>query len=136
MAEALPLTVRLLLDTHALIWWLTADRRLTARAARAIDNERNTVVVSAASAFEIAIKTRLGKLEVPPRFAGDLAGVIGDEEFLSLDITIGHAQLAGSLPGDHGDPFDRLLAAQAQLEDLLLLSNDPSLERLGATLYW
>ncbi len=128
--------MRLLLDTHALIWWLTADRRLAARAARAIDNERNTVVVSAASAFEIAIKARLGKLKVPPRIAGDLAGVIGDEEFLSLDITIGHAQLAGNLPGDHGDPFDRLLAAQAQLEDLLLVSNDPSLKRLGATLYW
>ena len=92
--------------------------------------------VSAASAFEIAVKVRLGRLEVPGRLITDLVGVIGDEGFVPLDITVGHAQLAGQLPAEHADPFDRLLAAQAQLEDLLLVSNDTALDALGAERYW
>lgn len=128
--------MRLLLDTPALIWWLEGNKRLSRRAARAIEQQRSTVMVSAVSALEITTKVRLGRLTVPPRVASDLAGVIAEEGFVPLEITIAHAQLAGELPGAHADPFDRLLAAQARLEDLRLVSNDAALEALGAKPYW
>lgn len=128
--------MRLLLDTHALLWWVTSNRRLSRRAARAIDDQRNTVVVSAASAFEIATKARLGRLDFPKSAATNLAAAISDDRFETLAITYDHAQRAGNLPGDHADPFDRLLAAQAQLENLRLVSNDEALDALGAERYW
>lgn len=128
--------MRLLLDTHALIWWLEGNKRLSHRAARAIASQRSTVVVSAASAFEIAMKVRLGRLSVPPRVATDLPTVLAEEGFEPLEITIAHAELAGQLPVTHSDPFDRLLAAQASIEELKLVSNDATLETLGAELYW
>ena len=128
--------MRLLLDTHALIWWLEGSRRLSRRATRAIEQQRSTIFVSAASAFEIAVKARLGRLTVPPRVAGDLPAVLAEEGFTPLEITIAHAQLAGELPGAHADPFDRLLAAQARLEDLRLVTNDPAMKPLGAAAYW
>lgn len=128
--------MRLLLDTHALIWWLEGNRRLSGRAGRAIGGQGNAVVVSAASAFEIAMKVRLGRLTVPSRVASDLPGVLGEEGFLPLEITIAHAQAAGELRGDHADPFDRLLVAQARIEGLRLVSNDKALKALGAETYW
>lgn len=109
--------MRLLLDTHALLWWLDGDRRLSLKARRAIRDEPNSILVSAVSAWEITTKARLGKLPGAVDVAADVAGCVAGQGFSSLDITILHAQRAGSLSGEHRDPFDRVLIAQAQLED-------------------
>lgn len=112
--------MRLLLDTHALLWWLADDPRLGAEARRQIADGANAVLVSAASAWEIEIKRALGKLEAP----ADLAAAIRDSGFEPLAITLDHAVAAGRLPPHHSDPFDRLLIAQAAAEHLTLITRD------------
>src|SRR5438876_1205178 len=101
--------MRLLLDTHALLWWLDGDRSLTRRARTAINDADNTIFVSAASAWEITTKFRLGELPGAAAVAADVAGSVASQGFSSLDITLVHAQRAGRLPGAHRDPFDRML---------------------------
>ena len=128
--------MRLLLDTHALLWWLDGDRRLSRKARTAIGAEINSVIVSAASAWEITTKARLGKLPGAIDVAADVAGCVAGQGFSTLDITILHAQRAGRLPGDHRDPFDRMLIAQAQLEDLSLVSDDRVFDTYGVTRFW
>jgi len=128
--------VRLLLDTHALLWWLDGDRRLSPRARRAISNKSNTVLVSAASAWEITTKARLGKLSGALDVAADVAGCVASQAFTSLDITILHAQRAGGVPGEHRDPFDRILIAQAQLEDIAVVTDDEVFEEYGVRRFW
>ena len=128
--------MRLLLDTHALLWWLDGDRRLSRKARAAIGAEINSIIVSAASAWEIATKARLGKLPGAIDVAADAAGCVAGQGFSTLDITILHAQRAGRLPGDHRDPFDRMLIAQAQLEDLALVSDERVFDRYGVTRIW
>lgn len=118
--------MRLLLDTHVVLWWL-ADDRLDDDAKRAIADERNEVFVSAATAWEIAIKAALGKLEAPD----DLSLQLGANAFASLDIGIEHALAAGRLPRHHDDPFDRMLVAQASLEQLILVTRDARLAAYG-----
>jgi PIN domain nuclease of toxin-antitoxin system len=112
--------VRLLLDTHTFLWWLGDDPSLGPRARRAIADERNAVFVSAASAWEIAVKRRSGKLEAP----GDIAEWIANSDFAPLPIEVEHAVAAAELPLHHRDPFDRMLVVQAQLEDLTLIARD------------
>jgi PIN domain nuclease of toxin-antitoxin system len=112
--------VKLLLDTHILLWWLANDPVLPAGAADAIAAADNTVVVSAASAWEIAIKKAAGRLEAPD----DLEDALNANEFDTLPITVSHAIAAGMLPPHHSDPFDRMLIAQAQNEQLVLVSVD------------
>jgi PIN domain nuclease of toxin-antitoxin system len=128
--------VRLLLDTHALLWWLDGDRSLTRRARTAITDEDNVVFVSAASAWKITTKARLGKLPGAEAVAEDVVGAVASQGFSSLDITILHAQRAGRLPGGHRDPFDRMLIAQAQLEDLTLVSNETAFDKYGVSRLW
>ena len=128
--------MRLLLDTHALLWWLDGDRRLSRKARTAIGAEINSVIVSAASAWEITTKARLGKLPGAIDVAADVAGCVAGQGFSTLDITILHAQRAGRLPGDHRDPFDRMLIAQAQIEDLALVSDERVFDRYGVTRFW
>lgn len=128
--------MHLLLDTHAFLWWLDGDRRLSRRARAAIGDSGNTVLVSAASAWEITTKARLGRLPGALDVAADVAGCIAGQAFTPLDITVVHAQRAGRLPGDHRDPFDRMLAAQAQLEDLPIVSNDAIFDSYGVNRYW
>jgi PIN domain nuclease of toxin-antitoxin system len=128
--------VRLLLDTHALLWWLDGDRSLSRKARTAIADENNVVVVSAASAWEITTKSRLGKLPGAAAVASDVLGSVASQGFASLDITMLHAQRAGRLPGEHRDPFDRMLIAQAQLEDLTLVSNDSVFDAYGVSRLW
>ena len=128
--------MRLLLDTHALLWWLDGDRRLTRRARTAITDEDNVIVVSAASAWEITTKVRLGKLPGADAVAADVVGSVASQGFSSLDITMRHAQRAGRLPGSHRDPFDRMLIAQAQLEDLTLVSNGAAFDAFGVSRLW
>lgn len=117
--------MRVLLDTHALLWWLDGDRRLSQRARRLVDNKETMVLVSAASAWEICTKFRLGKLPGAAAVAADVKGCLDSQGFVSLAITVDHAQRAGSLPGPHRDPFDRVLIAQSQAEDLPLVTVDP-----------
>lgn len=118
------LAVRVLLDTHAFLWWLDGDRRLSIKSRRVIADETNAILVSAASAWEITTKARLGKLPGARAVAVDVVGCIANQGFLALEITVLHAQRAGALEGEHRDPFDRMLIAQAQLEDLSVVSDD------------
>jgi PIN domain nuclease of toxin-antitoxin system len=108
------LNVNLLLDTHALLWWLSANAALGRRAHAAIASTSNTVLVSAASAWEIATKSRLGKLPGGADLAADFAGHLQQEGFEALPISIEHAARAGLLAGPQKDPFDRMVIAQAQ----------------------
>lgn len=128
--------MRILLDTHALLWWLDGDRRLSQRARRLIDSDQTAVLVSAASAWEICTKFRLGKLPGAAAVAADLMGCLDSQGFAPLSITVDHAQRAGSLPGPHRDPFDRVLIAQSQAEDLPLVTVDPVFGLYGVKVIW
>ena len=128
--------MRLLLDTHAFIWWIAGNPSLSATAQAAIDDPTNDVFVSAASAWEIATKHRIGKLPDAAALAADVEAAIADQGFAALPITIRHAQLAGSLPGPHRDPFDRMLIAQAILESATLLSNETVFDAHGVNRLW
>lgn len=114
----------LLLDTHAFLWWLAGDTKLSRRARAAIGDHDTDVFVSAASAWEIATKYRLGKLPGAAVIISNIPDAIASQSFVALPVTVVHAQRAGGLPGDHRDPFDRMLIAQAQSEDLTLVSNE------------
>jgi PIN domain nuclease of toxin-antitoxin system len=123
--------MRLLLDTHAFLWWLSDDRKLSTAARDAIREPHAIVHVSAASIWEIAIKAKLGRLGVRD---SDLAAEIEANGFAELAITARHAQSAGALPRHHDDPFDRMLIAQAQMEDLIVITYDPKFRRYGVQL--
>jgi PIN domain nuclease of toxin-antitoxin system len=128
--------MRLLLDTHAFLWWLDGDRRLATRGRRMIADEKTEVFVSAASAWEIAIKAAAGKLPGALDVAADVSGCIAGQGFTPLDITVVHAQRAGSLPHLHRDPFDRMLVAQALVEGLPILSNDAVFDAFAVRRIW
>jgi PIN domain nuclease of toxin-antitoxin system len=112
--------VKALLDAHILLWWLSADPSLPPLAQAAIADPDVEVLVSAATAWEIAIKRAAGRLEAPD----DLLGALEANDFDSLSITAAHALAAGGLPDHHADPFDRMLIAQARTEGLTLISVD------------
>lgn len=116
--------MRLLLDTHVLLWWLADHPALSVVAEAAIEREPD-VYVSAISAWEIAIKRALGKLEAP----SDLAAAVEDSDFRQLAVGFEHAAVAGALPRHHDDPFDRMLVAQAQHEGLTIVTGDPRIAR-------
>lgn len=128
--------MRLLLDTHAFLWWLDGDRRLSTKARGLIADEANAVLVSAVSAWEITTKARLGKLPGATDVAADVLGCIGNQGFVPLDVTVLHAQRAGGLAGDHRDPSDRMLIAQAQLEDVGIISDDHVFDDYGVRRIW
>ena len=128
--------MRLLLDTHSLIWWLEGSGRLSAPAQRAIADEENDVLISAASAWEIATKYRLGKMPSAEALARDVPGAIASQGFAELPITMADAVRAGSLPGPHRDPFDRMLIAQAQTRDLVFISNEMIFDQYGVHRLW
>jgi PIN domain nuclease of toxin-antitoxin system len=116
--------LRLLLDTHALLWWLGGDPRLSKKARDAIDDDKSEIFASAASVWEICTKFRIRKLELSPAIAADIGAAIASQGFLGLPVTVEHAQLAGSLPGKHKDPFDRMLFAQAMTEGMTLVTKE------------
>jgi PIN domain nuclease of toxin-antitoxin system len=128
--------VRVLLDTHTLLWWLDGDRRLSRRARNVIATDDNTVLVSAASAWEISTKVRLGKLPGATEVTTELPAILRLQNFEPLPIAIVHALRAGNLPGPHRDPFDRMLIAQAQDEDLALVSNERIFDAYGIRRIW
>lgn len=128
--------MRLLLDTHALLWWLDGDRRLSVKARRAIASESNSILVSAASAWEITTKARLGKLPGALEVAADVAASVAGQGFVPLDITLLHAQRAGNLSAGHRDPFDRMLVAQSQIEDVALVTDDEAFDAFDVHRFW
>jgi len=129
--------VKLLLDTHAFLWWVFADRKLSRAARTAIeDDAENDIFVSAASAWEIAIKYRIGKLPDARIVADDIAAAIVAEGFNQLSVSVRHAQRAGSLNDHHRDPFDRMLIAQALTEDLTLVSNEKAFDAYAVPRLW
>ena len=128
--------LRLLLDTHALIWWLAGDQALSKRAQAAIADEANSIVVSAASAMEVATKYRIGKLPNAGLLARDFEAIIADQGFDELPITIHHARIAGEMKIEHKDPFDRLLIAQAQTHDIALVSNETLFDQFAVNRLW
>lgn len=128
--------MRLLLDTHAFLWWISGDEALSAVARTAIADEGNGIFVSAASAWEIATKHRIGKLPGVTSIVTDLDHAIADQGFVGLPISLRHGQAAGALPGPHRDPFDRMLIAQAMLESLVLVSNEEPFDVYGVARLW
>ena len=128
--------MRVLLDTHAFLWWVADSTKLSASAHRAIGDEDNDVFVSAASAWEIATKYRLGKLPGAEALAVDIVGTISDQGFEKLPIGVEDAARAGALPGIHRDPFDRVLIAQAMRRNLVLISNESRFDQYGVRRLW
>jgi PIN domain nuclease of toxin-antitoxin system len=128
--------MRILLDTHALLWWLSDDPALTRPARKIIADIRNTVIVSAASAWEIGTKVRLGKLPTANDLAADFSGHLDREGFQSMAISPEHGIRAGLLPGPHKDPFDRMLIAQAQAENMPIITNETIFESYGVRHIW
>lgn len=125
-----------MLDTHAFLWWLAGNERLTLTARRAISNESNVKLISAVSAWEITTKHRLGKLPLADEFVADIAAAIAGEGFEELPITLNDAARAGSLPGPHRDPFDRMIIAQALSGNLTLVSIESLFDQYGVRRLW
>jgi PIN domain nuclease of toxin-antitoxin system len=128
--------LNLLLDTHALIWWLAGDAALSVLARDAIGDMGNTVAVSAASAMEISTKFRLGKLDQAALLARDFDAIVRAQGFVELPITFRHAGTAGAMGIAHKDPFDRILIAQAQVEDMVLVSNERLFDGYAVRRLW
>jgi PIN domain nuclease of toxin-antitoxin system len=122
----------LLLDTHVVLWAFSDPARLSAPVRDAIADPRNVVAVSSATVWEVAIKCAIGKLAVPPGFGKECV----ERGFDPLDITFAHAEAAAALPPVHADPFDRMLAAQAAIEGLELVTADPVFEQYGLRVVW
>ncbi len=128
--------MRILLDTHAFLWWLAGSPKLSGPARSAIADPVNTIIVSAASAWEVATKHRLGRLPGASVVANDVAGAIDSQGFLPLAIGVADAERAGRLPGRHRDPFDRMLIAQALTHDLPLVSIEALFDDFGVRRIW
>jgi len=122
--------MRLLLDTHAVLWWLAGGDALSVAAREAIESAESVVHVSAASAWEMSIKRAKGRLDSPT----DLGDAIDANGFQELPISVEHAQTAGALPPHHADPFDRVLIAQAQVEGLTIVTRDNAFAVYGVPL--
>ena len=125
-----------LLDTHALLWWFADDPELTKAARKIIAATNNAIFVSAASAWEIATKVRLGKLSTAADLVASFPAHLDREGFQTLAISADHAIRAGLLPGPHRDPFDRMLIAQAQAESMPIVSNEVLFDSYGIRRIW
>jgi PIN domain nuclease of toxin-antitoxin system len=128
--------MRFLLDTHTLLWWAFDAPELSARANALIADRANTVLISSASAWEIATKHRLGRLPEVGPLVQDMSGWFDRVGLTELPVTVAHAQRAGGLAAPHRDPFDRMLAAQSLLEEVPILGRDRLLEQFGVQLLW
>jgi PIN domain nuclease of toxin-antitoxin system len=128
--------VKLLLDSHALVWWFAGDERLPLTVRTLIDAENTQVYVSAASAWELGTKFRLGKMPEAAELVLRFFEIIENCDFKPLPVSVEHGHRAGLLPGEHKDPFDRMLAAQSIIEDMGLVTLDRALAGLGARVVW
>ena len=124
--------MKLLLDTHAALWFLSGDERLGPSATRHLTDDSNRVLLSAAVVWEVAIKRSLGKLVVPPEYLSLLLGA----GVQALPVSVEHAAAVETLPWHHRDPFDRMLVAQASIEGAALVSRDDALRSYGVTVIW
>ena len=123
--------MKLLLDSHAFLWWLAEDPKLSAGAREVVADPSSIVHVSAASVWELAIKASLGKLDLD---GADLVEEIGENDFVELPMTARHSLAAAALPRHHEDPFDRMLIAQAQVEGLTVVTRDPAFRAYGVAI--
>ena len=128
--------MKLLLDTHAVIWWYQGNLKMSAAARAAIDDETSTVLVSVVSVFELTTMHRIGKLPEVTTLLDDLSGYIASQGFAILPLSLEHSECAGRLNIPHRDPFDRLLIAQAQIERALFVSNETLFDRFGVNRLW
>ena len=128
--------MRVLLDTHVFLWWITDDPRLSARARSVIGDGGNRLFLSAASGWEMAIKAALGRLELPDHPERFIPQQLSLNAIEALPVTMGHALHVYSLPLHHRDPFDRLIIAQAQLEKLPILTSDAQIARYPVEVIW
>ena len=125
-----------MLDTHAFLWWIGDDPRLSERAREVFSDGDNDLVFSAASGWEIAIKARLGRLQVPGDLNTYLLRQLTENYTSVLPVHLSHALRVHALPDHHSDPFDRLLVAQAIVEEIPLLSADPRIARYPVEVVW
>lgn len=129
--------MKVLLDTHALLWWASAGGARLSDAARELIEDGTTVVlVSAASLYEISVKVSLGRLELPGELEAYVPQLLERHDFGALPIDTAHALRAGSLPPIHRDPWDRLIVAQAQIEGLPVITADPAIGRYDIDVIW
>jgi PIN domain nuclease of toxin-antitoxin system len=128
--------VKLLLDTHALIWFIGGDDRFSEKARTALQAQESGVLLSVASIWEMAIKMSLGKLRMRLGLEGELRGFLEENGFELLPIEYAHAAQVALLPFKHRDPFDRLLVAQALIENLTIVSHDAMLDGYGVKRLW
>jgi PIN domain nuclease of toxin-antitoxin system len=126
----------LLLDTNAFLWWAAGSRKLSRTVIQMIEDQDTEVWVSAASAWEISTKVRIGKLPEGEWMAGQFRRILQSQTFRELPISVEHADLAGAIPSNHRDPFDRMLAAQCRIENLSIATNDDALKSLGVNAVW
>ena len=128
--------MKVLLDTHAFLWWIANDPQLSSRARQIMKDANTEPLLSAASGWEIAIKSRLGKLKLPADLEGFIAEQLRINAIQVLPIQMAHALRVFMLPDHHRDPFDRMLVAQSQLEELPILTADPQIAQYAVTVIW
>jgi len=128
--------MRALLDTHAFLWWIMDDARLSPHARAVIADGHNELFLSAASGWEIAIKARLGKIQLPSDPASFVPKQLRINSIEPLAVQMTHALRVHSLPGHHRDPFDRILVAQAQVEQVLIITADPHIAQYDVEIVW
>lgn len=124
--------MKLLLDTHAALWWLSDDDQIGEHVGRHLTDETNQVLLSAVVVWEVAIKRSLGKLDAPD----DLVSILLGAGAQPLPVTLDHAAAVETLPWHHRDPFDRMLVAQAVTEDAAIVSRDAPLSEYGVSIIW
>jgi PIN domain nuclease of toxin-antitoxin system len=128
--------MRLLLDTHVFLWWITNNPNLSARAREVISDSHNDLFFSAVSGWEIAIKAHLGRLQLPDDLERFIVAQLSANAILVLPIQLRHALRVYTLPDHHRDPFDRMLVAQSQVEDLPIVTADPQIARYPVPVIW
>ena len=128
--------MKILFDSHALVWYLTGNKRLSRKAREIADDLESDVFVSAVCAWEIAAKVNRGRWPEAAQIANSLQEITLAQAFTALPITIEHARVAGFLSGPHHDPFDRMLAAQSQVEGVPLVTADPAFRAFGTSVIW
>ena len=128
--------MKYLLDTHAFLWFVLDDKRISTEAKSIIEDSRNEIYFSAASAWEMAIKTKLARLKIAGDFESFVIEQLSTNSFVPLSITIAHSLYTERLPEVHKDPFDRILVAQSNLEDLPLISKDKKIRNYEVKMVW
>ena len=128
--------MKYLLDTHAFLWFVSEDNRLSSKAQSIIKNSRNDIYFSAVSAWEMSIKIRLGRLSIEEELEPFIIKQLSENNFSTLSITIFHSIYTSKLPDIHKDPFDRMIVAQSQVEDMPLISKDKNIKKYKVPVVW